>query len=58
MGLAEGSNRKAPRGFRVSLWSLSFLSFSLKPFIILNNWGLLQIEWVNFDEKWELSMGR
>lgn len=25
----------------------------------LNNFkGLLQIEWVNFDEKWELSIGR
>jgi len=46
---------------------------SIKPRIVQEEWswrknnllvylfiylGLLQIEWVNFDEKWELSIGR
>jgi enamine deaminase RidA (YjgF/YER057c/UK114 family) len=37
MGFPEGSNVKAPRGFRVSLWSLSSLPFLKCPFFVKIN---------------------
>jgi len=30
----------------------------LVAILLMKNMGLLQIEWVIFDEKWELSIGR